>query len=72
MDRVPYDNFPALLHQGERVLTASQARAEDRGGGGVKVEIGQVSFGSSVSDPAQAAEIFARELERELLLARPG
>lgn len=72
LDRVPYDNFPALLHQGERVLTASQARAEDRGGGGVKVEIGQVSFGSSVSDPAQAAEIFARELERELLLARPG
>lgn len=72
LDRVPYDNFPALLHQGERVLTASQARAEDRGGGGVKVEIGQMSFGSSVSDPAQAAEIFARELERELLLARPG
>ncbi len=72
LERVPYDNFPALLHQGERVLTAAQARAEDRGGGGVKVEIGQVSFGSSVSDPAQAAEIFARELERELLLARPG
>lgn len=29
---VPYDNFPALLHQGERVLTASEARAADRGG----------------------------------------
>lgn len=26
---VPYDNFPALLHQGERVLTASQARQQD-------------------------------------------
>lgn len=24
---VPYDNFPALLHQGEKVLTASEARA---------------------------------------------
>ena len=23
---VPYDNYPALLHQGERVLTASEAR----------------------------------------------
>lgn len=23
---VPYDNFPALLHRGERILTASQAR----------------------------------------------
>lgn len=30
IQRVPYDNFPALLHEGERVLTASQAR--ERGG----------------------------------------
>ena len=27
---VPRDNFPALLHQGERVLTAGEARAQDR------------------------------------------
>lgn len=33
LDYVPYDNFPALLHHGERVLTASQARAADRGMG---------------------------------------
>lgn len=25
---VPYDNFPALLHQGEKVLTASEARSD--------------------------------------------
>lgn len=25
---VPYDNFPALLHQGERVLTAQEARSQ--------------------------------------------
>lgn len=25
--RVPYDDYPALLHQGERVLTASEARS---------------------------------------------
>lgn len=31
---VPYDNFPALLHQGERVLTASEVRAADGGSGG--------------------------------------
>ena len=24
---MPYDNYPALLHQGERVLTASEARS---------------------------------------------
>lgn len=29
--RVPYDNYPALLHEGERVLTASQARAAETG-----------------------------------------
>ncbi len=33
LNYVPYDNFPALLHQGERVLTASQARQMDQGGG---------------------------------------
>lgn len=31
LDRVPYDNYPALLHEGERVLTASQAREQDAG-----------------------------------------
>lgn len=34
---VPYDNYPALLHQGERVLTANQARQQDGGGGHVTV-----------------------------------
>lgn len=28
---VPYDNYPSLLHRGERVLTASQARHSDNG-----------------------------------------
>lgn len=28
--RVPFDDYPALLHEGERVLTASQARQMDR------------------------------------------
>lgn len=27
LNYVPYDNYPALLHQGERVLTASEARS---------------------------------------------
>ena len=30
IDYVPYDNFPALLHQGERVQTAVEARSERR------------------------------------------
>lgn len=32
LDNVPYDNYPALLHRGERVLTATQARKENSGG----------------------------------------
>lgn len=30
MQTVPYNDFPALLHEGERVLTASQTRALDQ------------------------------------------
>ena len=38
MPTVPYDNYAAILHQGEMVLTASQARAyKDRAGGSVVV-----------------------------------
>ena len=33
LETVPYDNYLAYLHEGERVLTASQARSYDRGGG---------------------------------------
>lgn len=32
---VPYDDYPAILHRGERVLTASQARQSDDGVNGV-------------------------------------
>lgn len=30
LDYVPYDGYPAILHRGERVLTATDARAQDR------------------------------------------
>lgn len=36
---VPYDNFPLLAHQGEQLLTASEARARGGGGGGVLVTV---------------------------------
>lgn len=32
LGRVPYDNFPALLHEGERVLTAAEARSYNQSG----------------------------------------
>lgn len=33
LQRVPYNNFPAVLHEGERVLTAREARNYERMGG---------------------------------------
>lgn len=37
---VPYDGYPAMLHQGERVLTAEEARRQSSSGaGGVSVTI---------------------------------
>ena len=37
---VPYDNYPILAHQGERLLTAQEARSQDRAdAGGVSVTI---------------------------------
>ena len=39
IDYVPYDNFPALLHEGERVLTAGEARQEKSGVGGIQIVI---------------------------------
>jgi len=39
---VPYDNMPALLHRGERVLTASQARQMDSDRGG-SIDMSQLS-----------------------------
>ncbi len=35
---VPYDDYPARLHEGERVLTAAEARAYNTGGGGAVVQ----------------------------------
>lgn len=35
---VPYDDYTARLHEGERVLTAAEARAYNTGGGGAVVQ----------------------------------
>lgn len=37
INRVPYNNFPALLHEGETVSTAVEARSQKSGG--IKIEV---------------------------------
>lgn len=44
LGRVPYNDFPALLHEGERVLTAAEARSYNRGGGAGGVTISGNTF----------------------------
>lgn len=44
LERVPYDNYAALLHEGERVLTASEARAADMNGGSPGITISGNNF----------------------------
>ncbi len=66
LDRVPYDDFPALLHQGERVLTANEARAMDQGGsGGITIQIGELA----VREEADVDRV-AETLMAKLRLAR--
>lgn len=67
LDRVPYDEYPALLHEGERVLTAGEARAQDRGAGAGGVVITGNHF--EVREDADIDKI-AQALYEKLLLAR--
>lgn len=71
LGRVPYDGFPAILHEGERVKTASQARAEDAGvGRSITIAPGAIVV-QGAGDPDAVARSVARELRRAILLAEP-
>lgn len=43
LNYVPYDNFHAMLHRGERVLTASQARRSGNGGTDITALLGELT-----------------------------
>ena len=60
---MPYDNYAALLHDGERVLTAREAREYDRGSGGVSVNISGTWAVSSPADVDSIAETIVKRLE---------
>lgn len=62
-NRVPRDNTLYLLHEGERVLTARDARAMDQGGtGGVTVNMGGAYYVRQESDIAAIAEAVAARI----------
>lgn len=72
LERVPYDNYPALLHEGERVLTAREARVQDAGAPTIIINISGNTFGAGTEE--EAAAFFAQRLadQLELHLAAGG
>jgi hypothetical protein len=74
LDRVPYDDYPALLHAGERVLTAQEARVQDAQAGQASIQInvsGNSFTGTGEEMADQLAEIIARRLEQASVAAVP-
>lgn len=67
LDRVPYDNYAAILHEGERVLTAREAREADRGGNSpsISITVSGNTFGAGM-DEAAVAEAIAQAVSRKL------
>jgi len=68
IDYVPYDNFPALLHQGERVQTAVEARSEKSGSGGVQI----VMYGTTIREDADVDRVAAALLQKMQLAGMRG
>lgn len=72
LDRVPYDNYLTYLHEGERVLTASQAREMDRGGlPPINITVSGNTFGAGMDETA-VAEAIADTAVRKILAGYRG
>lgn len=69
LDRVPYDGYAAILHEGERVLTAQEARSQDEGGrGNITVTIPGASFYGTARESAdEIIELVVRGLEQAVI-----
>jgi phage-related minor tail protein len=74
IDYVPYDGFPAILHKGERVQTAIEARGGGSGGPGNSVSFdysGQVlNVGQGVSRAEVSAALARNNAEMQMQIRR--
>lgn len=64
--RVPYDGYFTMLHEGERVLTAQEARNADAGGASVAVQV----MGNLVVREEADVDAIAARLAEEISMAR--
>jgi len=72
LDYVPYDGFPAILHEGERVTSRQDANVERQGGRPqIHVDMSGMSFGAGVSAPevAQAVKTGMAQAKAEIYRA---
>lgn len=68
INRVPYDNYLTYLHEGERVLTANQARQADSGAGingGININVSSMTVRQE-SDIRAIASAFVREISKAM------
>lgn len=70
LNRVPYDGYRAILHEGERVLTAAETRQADRGGNKPTINLTVNVDGAGSSNPKELAATVAQVIVRELTLAK--
>lgn len=71
IDYVPYNGYPATLHEGEKVLTRQDAQAARGGTGGQSVSVGAgqvINIGQGVSraEVAQAINVANRQSEARI------
>ena len=68
---MPRDNTLYLLHEGERVLTAREARAQDQGGtGGVNIYMSGTYYVRQDSDIGAIAEAVAARIMAQVRILR--
>ena len=67
---VPYDNFPALLHEGERVLTASEARTAKNTGSSPTIT-GNNFIVREEADIEKIAKEIVRQFQIAAMIAAP-
>ena len=72
LEYVPYDNYPAMLHEGEKVLTKDAARSGGGRGGGDNITInnGDLNVGQGVSRGEVAAALKIQQASTVELMRR--
>lgn len=66
LSNVPYNGYRAVLHQGERVLTAEQNREYSQGGGGVNITFGNININGASRTSEEMAEEIMVHIAREI------